>query len=589
MNNPLQFYTTEKEQLTTQLQKLKSLLNTNSILRLLLFLGIIASIFIAVKYSFWLFIGSIIIACFFTFFILKHSKLQYEKKLVQAKININETEIAVLNRKYEHLETGEEFNNPAHFYSNDIDLFGIGSFFQYLNRTQTTDGKQLLADVLTENSYENITTKQDALKELANKIQWRQHFTAVSSLISNSNSTKSILNWIINYSSLLPNSLKNIGKIFPLISLILITLIGFKIFPFSILIIWFIIGLSCTGSYLKNINKLYDYAGKSKEVFKQYHLLLELIENQTFQNHILKEKQRDITLENRKASAIFKRFSKTLDAFDQRNNIIIAVLGNGLFLWDIQNAVKTENWIEQYQSTVQKWFDVIHFFDAQNSLANFVYNHPNYSFPSILKEEQVIRSQDLAHPLLNPKTRVVNNFAIENNQIFIVTGANMAGKSTFLRTVSLSVVMANCGLPVCATSYAYYPTKLISSMRTSDSLNKDESYFYSELKRLKFIVDEIDNDHYLIILDEILKGTNSKDKALGSAHFIEKLTKLQSTAIIATHDVSLCELSEKYNTIKNYFFEAEITNDELFFDYKMKQGICKNMNASFLLKKMGIV
>jgi len=169
----------------------------------------------------------------------------------------------------------------------------------------------------------------------------------------------------------------------------------------------------------------------------------------------------------------------------------------------------------------------------------------------------------------------------------------MAGKSTFLRTVSLAVVMTNIGLPVCARSFEYSPIKLITSMRTSDSLTDDSSYFFSELKRLKFIVDEINpkasGENYFIILDEILKGTNSTDKAIGSKKFVQKLVTSNSTGIIATHDLSLCEIEKELSEVKNYYFDAEIINDELHFDYKLKDGVCKNMNASFLLKKMEIV
>jgi len=165
----------------------------------------------------------------------------------------------------------------------------------------------------------------------------------------------------------------------------------------------------------------------------------------------------------------------------------------------------------------------------------------------------------------------------------------MAGKSTFLRTIALQIVMGNIGLPVCAEKTVYTPIKLITSMRTTDSLTDDESYFFSELKRLKFIVNEIKNDHYFIILDEILKGTNSTDKAIGSRKFVDKLVNSKSTGIIATHDLSLCEASKELLKVKNYFFDARIENDELYFDYTFKEGICQNMNASFLLKKMGIV
>jgi DNA mismatch repair ATPase MutS len=218
-----------------------------------------------------------------------------------------------------------------------------------------------------------------------------------------------------------------------------------------------------------------------------------------------------------------------------------------------------------------------------------VFNHPNYTFPEIVTEGTAIKAEKAGHPLLDPRKSILNDFEIKNEEFFIITGANMAGKSTFLRTVSLQSVMANVGLPVCATSGRYVPIKLITSMRTTDSLTDDESYFFSELKRLKFIVDEIQHDRYFIVLDEILKGTNSTDKAKGSRKFVERLVASKATGIIATHDLSLCEVAKELSEVKNYFFDAEIIDDELHFDYTFKEGICQNMNASFLLKKMGIV
>ena len=278
-----------------------------------------------------------------------------------------------------------------------------------------------------------------------------------------------------------------------------------------------------------------------------------------------------------------------LEALDQRNNIMVAVFLNALLLWDLKQVIKIENWIATYKETVENWFDIISFFDAQNSLANFAFNHPIFSFPKISNENLIIEANNLGHPLLKESTRINNDFSINNQHFFIVTGANMAGKSTFLRTVSLAIVMANMGLPVCAKSFKYSPVKLITSMRTSDSLADKESYFFSELKRLKFIVDEIKSEDYFIILDEILKGTNSVDKAIGSKKFVQKLVNSKSTGIIATHDLSLCEIEKDLPKVENYYFDAEIINDELNFDYKFKDGICKNMNASFLLNKMEII
>ncbi|TDQ28755.1 MutS-related protein [Tenacibaculum caenipelagi] len=590
MQKPLDFYKSQLIELEKKSAVLSKKIVTIRILRFTVFLATSIGIYYTFRVpNLPLIIGFTGITLF-VFLVILHQKLKENRKIIDTKKSINITEIAVLNGKYNSLDTGKEFINPLHFFSNDIDLFGKGSFFQFINRTVTNDGKKLLARILSSNHISNISEKQKALQELSLKIEWRQHFAALESLASSKKDTSTIIYWIQNYHSKLPSFLSTIIKVFPLISIGLITLLIFKIISFSVLLIWFFIGLAITLTSLKATQKLYTDANQAKDIFKQYYLLLEQIENQQFSSAILLKKQNDIASEEEKASVIFKKFSKILDAFDQRNNLLIAVIGNGLFLWDILNATKTEQWIAKYKNVVAQWFEIVSFFDAQNSLANFAYNHSNYTFPKVQKETNIIETKNLGHPLLNASKRVDNSFTINNEQFFIITGANMAGKSTFLRTISLSIIMANCGLPVCAERYNYAPIKLITSMRTSDSLTDDESYFYSELKRLKFIVDEITSENYFIVLDEILKGTNSKDKALGSKKFIEKLSNSNSTGIIATHDVSLCDLVNKYAPqIENHYFDAEIINDELFFDYKMKSGVCKNMNASFLLKKMEIV
>lgn len=589
MQNPLEFYTTQKTNLEQQALVLKKKSVNLSIFRFAVFLGTTFLVYSTFNSYPDVFIVAFLGILLFGFLVIKHLNLQKERAIIDAKIAINSNEIDVLHRKFHHLDSGKKFINSSHFYSNDIDLFGVGSFFQYINRTKTNDGKIVLANTLTENSITQILEKQKSLKELAAKILWRQHFEALASLVSVKNSSTLITNWIVNYTTVFSEFVAVLPTIFSLISIALIAFAFFGLLSFTYITIWFFIGLFITGRFLKKTSNIYSETDKVRDTFKQYHQLLNEIENEVFLSSILKEKQQIINSETKKASAIFKQFSKILDAFDQRNNIIISVVGNGFFLFEINNACKVEKWITNYKHIVEKWFEVVAFFDAQNSLANVVFNHPKFVFPEILVSKETINAIHLGHPLLDVNKRIDNNFTINKEEFFIVTGANMAGKSTFLRTVSLSIVMANCGLPVCAERFKYSPIKLITSMRTTDSLTEDESYFYSELKRLKFIVDEIETQDYFIILDEILKGTNSKDKAIGSKKFVEKLTKSKSTGIIATHDVSLCELENEFSRIKNHYFDAEIINNELHFDYKIKDGICKNMNASFLLKKMEIV
>ena len=589
MKKPVDFYLKNKTNLEKEASILKKKLINLGIFRFVVFLVTCFLIYLTFGNYPDVFIVAFLGILLFSFLVTKFINLKREKAIVDAKIAIHKTEIKVLNRDFHHLENGKEFVNPAHFYSNDIDLFGIGSFFQYINRTSTIDGKAALANVFTENKTDGIIEKQHAINELSKKVKWRQHFSALANLVNVKNKTAFISEWIINYKSVFPKFLSTLQIAFSIISIALIGLVSFGFISFNYIMIWFFIGLFITGRFLKKTKNLYEETDTIRDTFKQYHQLLNEIETENFTAKNLVKHQKIIQSENKKASVIFKEFSKILDAFDQRSNIIISVLGNGLFLLEIYNAHKVEKWIENYKNTVEKWFEVVAYFDAQNSLANFKFNHPKFIFPEISKAKEIIKSTNLGHPLLKVNKRVDNDFIIDDEQFFIVTGANMAGKSTFLRTVSLSIVMANCGLPVCAESFTYSPIKLITSMRTTDSLTEDESYFYSELKRLKFIVDEIKDNHYFIILDEILKGTNSKDKAIGSKKFVEKLTKSKSTGIIATHDVSLCELENEFPTIKNYYFDAEIINNELHFDYTLKNGICKNMNASFLLQKMEIV
>ena len=589
MKNPIEFYTAQKIFFKKELKIVKKKLAVSSTLRLIVFLSAVFGVYF--------FFGTIKIVIFilfiwiisFSYLIMKHSKLQYKSKLNKVLIELNKTEIKVLNRDYFSLNDGNEFTNPNHPFSYDIDLFGKGSFFQYCNRTVTNEGKQEFVKSLTSNDISEIVERQNTIKELSQKPKWRQQFSALASLVKVEHPAKEIVNWIHNYKADFPKFIAFLPILFSVISIILITLVGIQIIAEQILLLWFFVGLGISGAYQKKVGKIYEGASKAKDTFKQYHKLLNEIETATFTSKILKEKQQEIQTETKKASSIFAKFSKILDSFDQRNNLIIAVLGNAFLLRDLQQVYNVEKWLYNYKDKVENWFTIIAFFDAQNSLANFAYNHPNYIFPEIDKKKQVITSKNLGHPLLNELQRVDNNFIIENHQFFIITGANMAGKSTFLRTVSLAVVMANMGLPVCAEDFKYNPIKLITSMRTSDSLADNESYFFSELKRLKFIVDEIKTEEYFIILDEILKGTNSTDKAIGSKKFVQKLVSSKSTGIIATHDLSLCEIENTLPEVENYYFDAEIINDELSFDYKFKEGICKNMNASFLLKKMEII
>lgn len=593
---PHTFYISQVEGFQKQLNSIKQKLFASSMLRLGLFLLMCYGIYYFFGDARWV-IGVILLgSALFLYLISRHSDLSFQKNLLQELISLNRKELKALKRAVTDFPEGNEFKEDMHYYSQDIDLFGKGSFYQYLNRTATKEGAEKLAEKLKSNHIDNILQKQKAVKELSEKAAWRQDFTAYASISKSETSTAEVVQLLKTHSYFMPQMMRLLPIVFSLLSMAVFVALFLDIIGFKQVLLWLLIGLGISGIYLKKVNDLSAKMDKTQEVFQQYHYLLMQIEKTNFASSKLKSLQHQIAVENEKASLVAQKFSKKLNALDQRKNMLLGFIINGFLLWDLNQSYQIEQWMKTYAHKAEDWFAVIAEMDALNSLANFSFNHPNYTFPEITKGKNVIEARDFVHPLLDPAKAVTNNFNIENQQFFIITGANMAGKSTFLRTVSLGIVMANLGLPVCASGFAYSPIKLITSMRTSDSLTDDESYFFSELKRLKFIVDKIQEDNYFIILDEILKGTNSTDKALGSKKFIEKLVashhasrQAGSTGIIATHDLSLCEVEKDHDEVKNYYFDAEIINDELHFDYTLKNGIAQNMNASFLLRKMKIV
>jgi ABC-type multidrug transport system fused ATPase/permease subunit len=589
MQDAASFYQSEIQKYTTELSKLKKQLFASSMVRLCVFLAAILAVYFLYGNTKW--VAAVILATIVSFLYLvsRHSDLQNKRDKLKELIRINEIEMQVLQRNFHTLPDGEVYKDPMHFYSQDIDLFGIGSFYQYINRTALPQGSDTLAATLTENRIDGILQKQESIAELGKCPEWRQNFSATAALAKAETSTQTIVSWLKSYTPFVPKLMRFLPWIFSGMSIIVFVLYFLDIILESILIYWVFFGVFISGVFFKKIMNLGLSTGKIKSTFQQYNQLLKLIEEKDFTSEILNAKKKQILSQGRKTSLVLADFSKLLSSLDQNNNIIYAIFGNGLFLTALATCFKIEKWIVNHGASVEQWFDVIAFFDAQNSLGNYVFNHPNYTFPEIVTTGTAIKAEQAGHPLLDPKKSILNDFEIKNEEFFIITGANMAGKSTFLRTVSLQIVMANVGLPVCATSVRYVPIKLITSMRTTDSLTDDESYFFSELKRLKFIVDEIQHDCYFIVLDEILKGTNSTDKAKGSRKFVERLVASNATGIIATHDLSLCEVAIELPEVKNHYFDAEIIDDELHFDYTFKDGICQNMNASFLLKKMGIV
>jgi ABC-type lipoprotein export system ATPase subunit len=595
-----QFYTKRKEQFQKQFDHQRALLRRSSLIRLLVFLAAAASIYFLWPYGWWAGVAGFVGLVIFLLLVSHHEGLKKRRDHLAALTGIQETEINLLARKFHHLPDGAEFSDPSHEYSHDIDLFGVGSIYQYINRTQTADGARQFASLLNNEfkdlrgqniplNAENVKLRQEAIQELAGKTDYRHDFRASASQIGKTDKATVVKIWALGYQDFVPKVFDYLSFIVLAINATLIALYASDLISGFWVGAGFFLGLAITGKYLKQINAFSAQVTELEQFFAQYGKLIAAIEQEDFVASLNVNLKKVLLEDGSPVSHRLTKLGKLIGKLDQRNNMLFGVLANGLGLWDLYQCRKIEQWLEQNRESVPLWLSAVAHFEALQTCGNHAFNHPDHTYAGLKDGEFTFQAQNAYHLLLDPAKAVGNTIEIDRGEFFIITGANMAGKSTFLRTVSTQIVLSNIGLPICAKNVQYTPIHLITSMRTSDSLSDEASYFFSELSRLKFIIDRIEEQPYFIVLDEILKGTNSQDKANGSRELIEKLSRKRATGIIATHDLSLTEVADEFEQISNYYFDADITNDELTFDYTMKAGVATNMNASFLLRKMGIV
>lgn len=509
-------------------------------------------------------------------------------------LSINEQELAILQHQYQQLADGREFFSPSHPYANDLDIFGRASLYQYINRTVSQQGNALLAGWLTEpSSLPLLIQRQEAAKELTTDTAWRQQLQAygMASPISLATENK-ITTWLEE-----PNTFnrkliwKTARVILPLISF---TILGLYIFE-----------RISSASFLSSITLMMILAFSISKLVLPIHSQLSRIAPQlgSLSNSIAWTEQLNCGsayLQNikkifehpsYKASEQIKSLGRILERLDYRLNFIVFIPLNTFLCWDLQQVFALEKWKEKNRLTISEWFRGLAEMESISSIGTLSFNHPEWCYPVFSNEEAVLESDELGHPLLPGEKRVNNSFASAGKgQLNLVTGSNMAGKSTFLRSIGVNMVLAMAGAPVCARTFKMSPMKVMSSMRISDNLEESTSTFYAELKKLKEIIEAVNrNEKVFLLLDEILRGTNSADRHAGSMALIKQLIHHHATGVLATHDLELAKLATAYPAnIQNFHFDVQVANEELYFDYKLKKGVCQSMNASILMKKIGI-
>jgi energy-coupling factor transporter ATP-binding protein EcfA2 len=532
-------------------------------------------------------------AVIFLILVKKHNAIGWQRTLAKELVALNDDELAYLQKRILPFADGAEWNDPTHAYANDLDIFGKSSLFQHLNRTATHRGKATLAAMLLRKlPSEEILQNQEAVAELAQKTGWRQRFFALAKI---ANDHPGAYDGLVRWGREQP---KKLSLLWVVAAYALpIALLGcFVVFWashderfFRMAGILFTVNLVLVFSQLSRIKEAIVEADKPKQYVKLYSLMLAEIEGESFQSPRLNAIKDRLCYPTGTASAQVQQLSVLLDRMDSISNGFGAILFNGALQYHVHVLRQLMRWKGTYADEMPVWLDAIAEFEALNSLGNFLDNNPDFIFPTVQAAPTPV-FEGLGHPLLAAEKRVVNDVAFDAHRFIILTGSNMSGKSTFLRTLGINMVLAGIGAPVCATNARFHPLPVLVSMRLSDSLSDSESYFFAEVKRLHQIMQTAGSETCFVLLDEILRGTNSDDKRSGTVGIIQKIVAQQSIGAIATHDLEVCTTAAQYpDTLINKCFEVDIVNDELAFDYRLRDGICRNKSATFLMKKMGIV
>jgi len=595
--NPEEIYSSRIEQYKSRIASIKRIEILLSLVKLALVVGFIAVFYLAaLAYSSTHLIGLIAAAVFFIAIAIIHESYIKRRTFFQTLQTINEEEIRALKHEFPDYNSGGAFQDPDHAYSSDLDLFGERSVFHYINRTATGMGCRGLAAWLknlpADKDSDPIKERQKAVLELSSKIDLRQNVQAHGKIVEDSlERLDAITDLIQEPVFILPK--KGLILLFHIMPLITLSVIGLVIagLPWPFLFLPLAASMGINRQTGKKLIRIYLMAMKNTRILRNYAQIIAEIEKAPFSSAVLAKIGESLRSDDKPASLCIQKLSSLVGYLELRRNPFFHPLFNTLFFWDLHWTYRLEKWKEKIAPHVPEWFDSIGRFEALSSMANLSFNNPTWVMPEITNNDFVFRAQNLGHLLIPDDQRVGNDIEMDGkDKIWIITGPNMSGKSTLLKTVGVNLLLAQAGAPVCAETCRLSPIRLYTNLKVSDSLDKSLSLFYAELQRLKMVIDGVvQHENVFFLLDEMLKGTNALDRQAGAIALLKQLAASQANGFVATHDLELTKLEEDFpEKIRNYHFDGYIEGDKLFFDYKLKKGKCESFNALILMRKMGI-
>ena len=578
------------------IKKYDSIFNLISTARIITFLVImyVTYFIVRINYKRTYLVVDLILCILFISLVIYHNivreKLNFSKEI----ININNNYLARIDGNWVNFnDIGEEFKNERHRYSLDLDIVGKESLFQLINVTNTWNGRTRLANTLLQSQYnkDEIVLRQQAIKELSEKLDFCQNLQYISNKHKKElQNPEKLVKYAESEETLIRSEkVKQLIYTIPII----ITPLSFAIMIFKVermyALVVALILLQCIiwiVGVLK-INKILGQVSCFKYNLETYVNILKLLEKENFESKKLND-IKEILFNKRYSSILaIKELDKISEKINLRHNALLYVILNVLLLWDYECVFLLEDWKSKYGSEVKTWIDAIGEIECLMSLSVLLQINENASFPIIDNSNLIVRAESLGHPLINNDERVLNDIDLDDN-IFIITGSNMSGKTTFLRTLGINLVLAYSGGPVYASKMSCAIIDVFTSMRITDDLKNGISTFYAELLRIREIINYAEkNRNMIFLIDEIFRGTNSVDRILGAKNVIANLNQLGVIGAITTHDLELCELDE-YNRIKNYNFSEQYRDNKIHFDYKIREGKSTSTNAKYLMDLVGI-
>lgn len=592
------FYKENIEISNQRIQELARKSNMLALFRLLVIVGGAILIFQVVQTEDVLLTLSsfIVTVLLFLILVLFQSKTTAKKKAVERFLHINKNELTVAEDiKQNVYDSGQSRVDDQHIYTSDLDIFGEGSIFQMINRCATLHGNNLLSNWFSHPAGKSeIEDRQQFVHELSSDFPWWQDLQAKLYAVKDSklDAKKLISHYLVNKIKF-PKSkvLALYTRVTPYLFIILFALSFYQASFISILVFVAIFNLLLSIALSNKVNVVSSGLNKGGEFLASYIPAIKKVEERAWESKQAQENHKRVEeISGMPVSKSIERLAVLLNRLDARLNVAVGIVLNMFLLWDFRQVYALQKWQNLQSKGILEAMDMLSLVETVGSLATLQFNHPDWIMPEIAIDFPVLEAKNIKHPLIPQATSIANDYSLEEHRIALITGSNMAGKSTFLRTVGVNAVLALSGAPVFASYMKVSVMQMATYMRIRDSLNESTSTFKAELDRIQKILELVKNhENTFILLDEMLRGTNSMDKYLGSKAIIEKLIKEKGVGMVATHDLKLSELSDEYpEIVKNFHFDIKVEGEEMLFDYKLKTGPCTTFNASLLLKKIGI-